>query len=199
VGGRGATSNATVREIGAALRGVIVVAAMSLAGNAVLVGTGPTVQVIALLVAVIAPKGAVIGLTPAVTIPTPAVIVPKAGVIALRRAVTVTKAHRPNANTVTGAASKHSRLIEAAGRMTKVVGRAIGVLIHVIAARKSVRSSKRAHKSVWTKRTTLTATCSRWSGWMVRITATAQCSLPTIALLATAVLRQAGKATAGLG
>ena len=226
VGGGGATSNATVREIGAAPRGVIVVAAMSLAGSAVLVGTGPPVRVIARLAAaiglrsaVIALKGGVIGLrsavialraeviglragaiglTCAVIAPTPAVIVVKAVVIALRRAVIVTKAHRPNANTVTGAASKHSRLIEAADRMTEVVGRAIWVLIHVITAGMNVRSNKRARKSVSTRRTTLTAMCSRWSGWMERITATAQCSLPTMALPATAVLRQAGKATTGL-
>jgi hypothetical protein len=182
VGGRGATSNATVREIGAAPRGVIVVAAMSLAGSAVLVGTGPTVQVIARL-------AAAIGLMSAESAAMPAVIVLTAGAIALRRAVIVTKAQWPSANTVTGAASKHSRLIEAARRMTEVAGRAIGVSIHVITAGKSVRSSKRARKSVSTKRTTLTAMCSRWSGWPVRITATAQCSLPTIPLLATAVLR----------
>lgn len=116
----------------------------------------------------------------------------------MRRAVMVTMAHRLNANTVKGAASKRSRLIEAAGRMIEVIGRAIGVLIHVITDRKRIRSSKWAHKSVSTKRTTTTTTCSRWSGWMERITATAQCSLPTMVLLATAVLRQAGKGTAGL-
>jgi hypothetical protein len=78
---------------------------MSLAGNAALVGNGPTLPVIVRWAGAIRPVSAVTAPKAGVSGRMSAVTALKVGAIRLTRAVIVTKTHRPDANTVTGAAS----------------------------------------------------------------------------------------------